>query len=293
MELPPAVNAAPASGAVRSAIVDDATVVAEPSAAEMARMTDEAVFGASTTCKLVVKQMMSAGWELGLIAGLGLARHFARVLDQPELVAKLRDAPDAVGRNPKAEDPLQSALADKSAAGPTRRRYLDEIRGFLPYAVAAYALTRDDVVAVLRTQGIEAVEEDILFATLVDSPLVPAHMVMRDTARRAIVISIRGTSSIRDIVRDAAATSTNFAGGAMAHTGMSACVDGLTHYQVPAFRRRTVATTCGCHPHCRHSLWGRFGLWYLHCCLSTHGASLPGSVFAPSANGNIRCRRRR
>lgn len=59
------------------------------------------------------------------------------------------------------------------------------------------------------------------------------HFVMRDASFKAIVISVRGTATVRDLIADMAARPIPFAGGA-AHTGMAAGVDGLLHYRVPA-----------------------------------------------------------
>jgi hypothetical protein len=215
----------------------------EPSAAEVARMTDEAVFAASASSMRVVRQMLSAGVELGFTAALDLGHRLARVLDSPSLSAGLRHSPDDAAAITQAAvmeapgvagyDPLQSALADVSPAGPWRRRYLDEIRYFLPFAVAAYGRSKAEVLACLRGAGVNTEDDDLLHAELVDRPLVPAHILVRDAARKAIVVSIRGTSSLRDIVRDAAATPEPMSGGATAHGGMAACADGLSHYKLP------------------------------------------------------------
>jgi hypothetical protein len=215
----------------------------EPSAAEVARMTDEAVFAASASSMRVVRQMLTASVELGFTAGLDLGRRLSRVLDSPTLAEELRHSPDdaaavpqsATGADPgfAGYDPLQSALADVSMAGPWRRRYLDEIRYFLPFAVAAYGRSKAEVLACLRGAGVNAADDDLLHAELVDRPLVPAHILVRDASRKAIVVSIRGTSSLRDIVRDAAATPEPMTGGATAHGGMAACADGLSHYKLP------------------------------------------------------------
>jgi hypothetical protein len=204
-------------------------------------MTDEAVFAATASSSSVVRQMLTAGVELGFHAALDLGRRLTRVLDSPALAAQLRLSPDdaaAVAAGVEASggagyDPLQSALADTSAFGPVRRQYLADIWHFLPHALAAYGRTRAEVLACLRGAGVDADDADVLHAELVDRPLVPAHLLLRDARRKAIVVAIRGTSSLRDIVRDAAATPEPLTGGATAHGGMAACADGLSHYKLP------------------------------------------------------------
>jgi hypothetical protein len=110
---------------------------------------------------------------------------------------------------------------------------VDEGAHWLPYAAASYKHTRADVISTLHALGNDdVIDDDILYAALEPSPLVPAHLIIRDRGRKALVVTIRGTATVRDILADAAALPIPFGGG-NAHTGMAAAVDGLLHYRVP------------------------------------------------------------
>ena len=101
---------------------------------------------------------------------------------------------------------------------------------FCRYAAAAYKRTLPEL---LEAVGGDMAASDVLHTQLHPQAFVPAHFIVRDRQRKAIVLAIRGTASIRDVVSDMAASPIPFLGGA-AHTGMAALVDGLLHYQPPS-----------------------------------------------------------
>ena len=90
---------------------------------------------------------------------------------------------------------------------------------WLAYAAAAYMTTPAKVISRLKELGVPyASEDDIIYAQLEAKPLLQPHYMIRDPVRKAIVISIRGTATLRDLIADMAARPIPFAGGA-AHTG--------------------------------------------------------------------------
>lgn len=66
-------------------------------------------------------------------------------------------------------------------------------------AVAVYAPREREL---LRALGSGFVREDILHAQLVTRDLLPAHVLVRDRAHRAIVLVLRGTATLTDLVTD-------------------------------------------------------------------------------------------
>ena len=97
------------------------------------------------------------------------------------------------------------------------------------FAAAAYATNRETLATALARSGLQA--QDILWSVTETRPLVPAHFLAYDEKNDVLVLSIRGTSSIGDIISDLAATTIPFAGGT-AHLGMASLVDGLLHFQI-------------------------------------------------------------
>jgi hypothetical protein len=110
---------------------------------------------------------------------------------------------------------------------------VDEGLHWLAWATAAYQLDEAAVLSTLRELGIS--KASLLYlsppSTSFRQPI--PHIIGRDADRKALVVAIRGTGTLRDILSDMAARPIPFAGGA-AHTGMAAAVDGLLHYDADA-----------------------------------------------------------
>lgn len=198
-----------------------------------------------------VQQIMSAGMELGASS---LARLINRLKDVKEreptddldaqifgdvdtcctAAAAGQDAGQVAGQAggfaAAAAVPSHSVNLEDAIEGST----LDEGTRWLAYATAAYAPTEEAIVRTLGEMGVEeATEACILYKQLVPLPLVPCHFIAVDKRAKVLVLAIRGTATLRDVIADMAARPIPFAGGG-AHTGMAAAVDGLLHYRAPA-----------------------------------------------------------
>ena len=116
---------------------------------------------------------------------------------------------------------------------PAELYQIEEGAHWLGFAAAAYCKTPAEVISQLHEMGVKGVSEgDLVHAQLEPKPLLQPHFIIRDRSRKAVVISIRGTATLRDLLADMAARPIAVAGGA-AHTGMTAAVDGLLHYPPP------------------------------------------------------------
>lgn len=209
-----------------------------------------------------VRQILAAGGELGPWTMAKIARRLAKpvntgpVEDFDEIEAAEQasrwaqedaDRAAAVSTGgqqaaPGIAGPSSAALPPQPAAATTSRQLslsqapvgsvLAEGFHWLAYASAAYELTVEGILNRLHAMGAKGLTRDhILYAELQQKPMMPAHFIARDEANKALVVAIRGTSTIRDVLADMAARPIPFAGG-MAHTGMAAAVDGILHYKV-------------------------------------------------------------
>lgn len=190
----------------------------------------------------------AAAWRAAASStGVAVAHPRTRMLQQVLATAAslgpggLLRAVRAISSGGRGEVALPAALSAPPAAASTSPSavsadaalQIDEGLYWLAYADAAYAVTPAGVVDALRRGGVPHPDAGhLIHAQLAPAPLLQPHFVMRDPARRAMVISIRGTATVRDLIADMAARPIAFAGGA-AHTGMAAAVDGLLHYRVP------------------------------------------------------------
>ena len=178
----------------------------------------------------VLKQVLVATTEMG-------AASLIRV------VRGIQSIGTTAGQQPRVPEPpyASRAAGNRCAATeavreltPADRLHIDEGLYWLAYAAAAYMHTPDAFVNRLTALGVEGASADsIVYAQWEPAPLLTPHMVVLDTQRKAIVVTVRGTSTLRDLIADMAAKPIAFAGGA-GHTGMLAAMDGLLHYRVPA-----------------------------------------------------------
>jgi hypothetical protein len=178
----------------------------------------------------LIKQVLAAGSELGATAILRLLRDLGDVKERVPLEEEEEQTDGEEDGEGISEGITGGTLRLGEAA---EGSVLEEGAHWLAYASAAYEPTVAALVGALRELGVPgAAPELVLHAQLAPLPLLQPHFVMRDPAKRAIVVAIRGTCSLRDLVADMAARPIPFAGGA-AHTGMAAAVDGLLHYRIP------------------------------------------------------------
>lgn len=134
----------------------------------------------------------------------------------------------------------------------TRMDVLDAGRHYLDFALASYGFLLLRLMGVVHPSYDVMVEgsrgEDVarymLHLTDTDLPIscldgeginLPRHFVALDHARLAIVVSIRGTNSISDIITDLICANEPFAGG-YAHAGMKAAAETLCSSLLPTLR---------------------------------------------------------
>ena len=84
----------------------------------------------------------------------------------------------------------------------TSLRKMREGAHWIRFSRAGYATTQEQL---LRCTGVAA--EDVLHAQYTPVGLVPAHFLLVDHAHRAVVLTIRGTATLRDVLSDSAAVS--------------------------------------------------------------------------------------
>lgn len=134
----------------------------------------------------------------------------------------------------------------------TRMDILDAGRHYLDFALASYGFillrltdiihpeydifiegTRNEDVA---RHMLQLSQEDIIVSDLDGEEInIPRHFVSFDHSRQVVVVSIRGTNSISDIITDLICGNEAFAGG-YAHAGMKSAAETLCICLIPVLR---------------------------------------------------------
>lgn len=147
---------------------------------------------------------------------------------------------------------LQRRLRIARTRPQTRMDVLEAGRHYLDFALASYGfilLRLTDIIHPeydIMVQGtrnvdvalhmLQLTQDDIIVSDLDGEEInVPRHFVAYDHSRQAIVVSLRGTNSISDIITDLICGNEPFAGG-YAHSGMKSCAETLRACLKPILR---------------------------------------------------------